>query len=122
MRRNNRKSVNLNETQYEILTEYASAKGITNGEAIIEMARDIQVLKSNELLTISENAIKLCDEIEALADCARLPSWLRDAIKATIRPIILKGMVGNQPIDFEGMRSVWTVPSGMRLITCFDKD
>jgi len=112
-----RKHVNMNELQYEILADYAESKGITLGESIQEMQHDIDLLKANELNTISENAIKLCDEIEALADCARIPPWLKDAIKATIRPVILKGMVGNSSIDFEGLRSVWNVPSGMRLKT-----
>jgi hypothetical protein len=41
------KKINLNitEEQYEILNDYASAKGIAPGEAITEMARDISILK-----------------------------------------------------------------------------
>jgi hypothetical protein len=122
MAKEERKDVKMNMQQYEILKDFAESRGITLGEAIQEMQKDIDLLKAHELNTISENALMFCDQVEALADCGRLPSWLKDAIKATIRPIVLRGMVGNQPIDFEGLRSVWTVPSGMRLITCFDKD
>ncbi len=122
MRRNNRKSVNLNETQYEILTEYATGKGISNGEAIIEMARDVQILKSHELLTISENAIHLCDNFDALTQSAKLPQWLKDAIAITIRPIIMQAILNKKDIDFAGLRDSWKVPAGMRLITCFDKE
>lgn len=122
MRRDIRKPVKLKEEQYEILKEHSEAKNITLGEAIQEMQKDIDLLKAHELNTISENAMMFCDQVEALADCGRLPPWLKDAIKATIRPIILRGMVSNQSIDFEGLRSVWQVPAGMRLVTCFDKE
>lgn len=122
MRRNNRKSVNLNETQYEILTEYATGKGISNGEAIIEMARDIQVLKSHELLTLSENAIHLCDNFDAITEAAKIPQWLKNAITNTIRPIIMQAMINNREIDLTELRKTWKVPQGMKLMTCFDKE
>jgi hypothetical protein len=117
-----RKIVNLNEPQYEILAEYAESKGITLGEAVQEMQKDIDFLKSQTLTTISENAKMFCDQVDALAECGRLPSWLVDAIKITIRPIVLQGMVNKKDIDFAGLRASWKIPEGMRLITCFDKE
>jgi hypothetical protein len=47
---------------------------------------------------------------------------LKDAIKTTIRPIVLQGMINKRDIDFAGLRVAWEIPEGMRLITCFDKD
>ncbi len=122
MTKQTRKIVNLNEQQYEILADHAESKGITLGEAIQEMQRDIDLLKGRELLTISENATMFCDQVDSLAECGRLPQWLISAIKVTIRPIVLKGMIGNQPIDFEGLRSVWNVPTGVRYIPVYEKE
>lgn len=122
MNKQNRKSIKANAKQYEILRDYADSKGISMGEALEEMQKDIELLKAHELNTVSENAKMFCDQVEALAECGRLPLWLSDAIKATIRPVILKGMVGNQPIDFEGLRSVWKIPQGMKFIPQYERE
>jgi hypothetical protein len=45
-----------------------------------------------------------------------------DAIKVTVRPIVLQGMVNKKEINFAGLRACWKVPAGMKLITCFDMD
>lgn len=112
-----RKDVKMSMKGYEVLKDYSESRGITLGEAVQHMKDDIDLLKSHELISISDNALMFCDQVEALADCARLPSWLSDAIKATMRPIILKGMVNNQPIDFDSLRSVWEIPAQTRLVT-----
>jgi hypothetical protein len=117
-----RKQVNLSEQQYEILADYASSKGISLGEAVQEMSRDIDCLKSRELNSISENAKMFCDQVDNLAECGRLPSWLVDAIHVTIRPIIMQAMINKKEIDFAGLRASWKVPESMRLITCFDME
>ncbi len=117
-----RKDVKLTLEQYEILADYAAAKGISLGEAIQDMQKDIDFLKSQTLTTISENAKMFCDQVDSLAECGRLPFWLVDAIKTTIRPIVLQGMVNKRDIDFEGLKASWNIPEGMRLITCFDKE
>lgn len=122
MRKTDRKGVKLTTEQYEILKDYSESKGITMGESILEMSRDIQDLKENELLTISENTLLLCDNFDALTEKAKIPQWLKDAIKTTIRPIVLQGMINKRDIDFAGLRASWNVPEGIRLITCFDKE
>lgn len=122
MSKQNRKTIKINEEHYEILKDYSESKGISMSESIAEMKRDIDILKAHELNTISENAIQLCDNFEAMTTTARLPKWLKDAIRITVRPIILQGMISNREIDFSGLRASWNVPAGMRLITCFDKE
>ena len=116
-----RKQVNLNEEQYVILADYASDKGISLGEAIEEMDSDIYSLKAQSLTTLSENAKMFCDQVDALAEVGRLPSWLVDAIHITIRPIVMQGMINKKNIDFEGLKAAWKVPDGMKLITCFEE-
>jgi hypothetical protein len=66
--------------------------------------------------------IPLCDNFDALTEKAKIPKWLKDALKTTIRPIVLQGMINKRDIDFAGLRAAWEIPEGMRLITCFDKD
>ncbi len=115
MRKQERKSIKINEKHYEILKDYSESKGISMSESIAEMQRDIDLLKSQSLTTISENAKMFCDQVDSLAECGRLPSWLVDAIKVTIRPIVLQGMVNKKDIDFAGLRTSWNIPEGMRL-------
>lgn len=110
MQRTIRKSIKVNERQYEILSDYAESKGINLGEAIQEMSRDIDSLKANELLTISENAIKLCDEFEALTDCSKLPETIKLSIKTVLRPLIIQGLVYHQDINFDAILDVCRVP------------
>jgi hypothetical protein len=60
-----------------------------------------------------------------LAECGHLPSWLVDAIKVIIRPIILQGMVSNKEIDLVGLRASFLEDPGsdaVIIITCFDKE
>ncbi len=118
-----RKIVNLNEPQYEILVDYAESKGITLGEAIQEMQKDINFLKSQTLTSISDNAILLCDSFDALTEAAKIPQWLKDAIITTMRPIILQGMLNGKDIDLSKFKESWEIPQGMRLIIPgFDKE
>ena len=116
----NRKDVKMTVEQYSILADYASDKGISMGEAIEEMNSDIYSLKAQSLTTLAENAKMFCDQVDALAEAGRLPSWLVDAIHITIRPIVMQGMINKKNIDFEGLKAAWKIPDGMKLITCFE--
>ncbi len=116
MGRTNRKYVNLKEDQYTILSDYASSKGITMGEAIQEMTKDIQALKDREFDTIFQNAINLCDMFEAMTSVSKLPEWMREAIRMTVRPIILQGILLDKDINLSQFREVWNKPPNMKLI------
>lgn len=122
MNKRERKSIKINEVHYEILKDYSESKGISMSESIAEMQRDIDFLKSQSLITISENAKMFCDQVDALAECGRLPEWFVNAIKVTIRPIILQAMLNNINIDFEALRASWRIPANIRLILSFDKE
>ncbi len=115
MKRENRKSIKVNEESYEKLIEYAESKGITLGESVAELTKDIQMLKDREMDIVSQNAIALCDTFEAVTNAAKLPQWVKDAIIMTLRPVILQAILNNRPIDLEAMRSAWQIPEGMHL-------
>ena len=51
--------------------------------------------------------IPLCDNFDALTEKAKIPKWLKDALKTTIRPIVLQGMINKRDIDFAGLRAAW---------------
>lgn len=110
MQRSIRKSIKVNEREYEIVADYAESKGITLGEAIQDMKQDIDTLKANELLTIIENAIQLCDEFEALTDCSKLPETIKFSIKTVLRPLIIQGLVHHQDINFDTLLEVCRAP------------
>ena len=110
-----RKSMNLNEAQYEILADYADSKGLSMGEAIEEMNRDLEVMKSNELITTLDKTLQFCDQLEAMATVSRLPEWMQANIK-TLRPLILRGMLKHEDIDINAIRESWERPQGTYLI------
>ena len=112
----NRKDVKMTVEQYETLKDYAESKGIKLGDAITEMQKDIDLFKDQSLTTVSDNAKMFCDQVDSLAECGRLPSWLVDAIKVTIRPIVLQGMINKKDIDFEALRQSWKIPENIKYI------
>ncbi|KAB2946437.1 hypothetical protein [Candidatus Methanoperedens sp. BLZ2] len=77
-------------------------------------------MKAHELNTVSDNAKMFCDQVDSLAGSGRLPSWLVGAIKITIKPIILKGMVEKE-INFEAIRGAWKIPANMRYIPQYER-
>ncbi len=116
MAKSERKDVKMTVQQYEILADYAAGKGISMGEAITDMQKDIDIMKAESLTTLSENAKMFCDQVDALAEVGRLPKWLVEAIQITIRPIIMQAMINKKDIDFAALRSAWNIPAGVRLV------
>ena len=115
MSKQNRKYINLSEPQYEIIAEYAEGKGISLGESITEMHRDIATMKADLLITTLDKTLQFCDQLEALATVSRLPDWMQANIK-TLRPLILRGMLKGEDIDMNAIRESWERPQGTYLI------
>lgn|SRR4030066_2413733 len=110
-----RKHVNMTEEQYEILKDYSEGKGISLGESIAEMHRDIEAMKADSLITTLDKTLQFCDQLEAMATVSRLPEWMQANIK-TLRPLILRGMLKGEAIDINAIRESWERPQGTYLI------
>jgi hypothetical protein len=72
-----------------------------------------------------------CDLVDSMAEVSRLPEWLVHAIKITIRPVIMQGMLNNKDVDLASLKEAWKIPAGMKLVMgdygrdkkyCFEKE
>ncbi len=79
-----------------------------------EISKDIRALKEREFCTIWSNAILLCNMMEAITATSKLPDWMKEAIRMTIRPVILQGILNDRHIDFEDLKSAWQNSDGTR--------